>query len=376
VLDVKVADADGTTSLSRVLQGLQVVADRSRTEPIKVLNLSLASGSPLPYQVDPLDQALRVLWHRGITVVVSAGNDGPAAGTIDAPGNDPTIITVGGVDESGTAARSDDLVAAWSGRGPTSQGLAKPDVAAPGAHLVGLRSAGSVIDAAHPLSRVGDSYFRGSGTSMSAAVASGAVAGILARRPDLTPGQVKGLLLATAYQATGLTAEQGAGAGGMDLAAALSTPRLAAAAASARAAVPAAPGDPSLWAALSAAFASGDRAAAVAAWDDLSPAARSWAARSWATLDPVARSWAARSWAARSWAGADVDGTEWAARSWAARSWAGEGWAARSWAGDDWVARSWAARSWAARSWAGDDWAARSWAADDWAARSWAATWR
>ncbi|WP_162248087.1 S8 family serine peptidase [Angustibacter sp. Root456] len=371
VLDVKVAAADGTTSLSLVLRGLQEVAKRSRTEPIKVVNLSLASGSPLPYQVDPLDQALRVLWHQGITVVVAAGNDGPQPGTIDAPGNDPTLITVGGVDENGTAAHADDSIASWSGRGPTSQGLAKPDLAAPGAHLVGLRSEGSVIDAAHPQSRVGDRYFRGSGTSMAAAVASGAVANLLSRRTNLTPAQVKGLLISTAYQAAALTAERGAGAGGLDLAGALAERGLGSAAGSQRPSTSPAPGDPKLWAAVSAAFARGDRDAAAAAWDDLSPAARSWAARSWANLDPVARSWAARSWAARSWAGADAQSSEWAARSWAARSWAGEDWTARSWA-----ARSWAGDDWAARSWAGDDWAARSWAADDWAARSWAATWR
>ena len=50
------------------------------------------------------------------------------------------------MDEHGTAMRDDDTVADWSGRGPTGQGVSKPDLVAPGAHLVGLRSPGSVTD--------------------------------------------------------------------------------------------------------------------------------------------------------------------------------------------------------------------------------------
>jgi serine protease AprX len=369
ILDVKVADADGSTQLSTVLAGLQQVADRQVEDHVAVLNLSLASSSPLPYQVDPLNQALRALWHRGITVVVASGNDGPAQGSVATPGNDPTLLTVGGADEQGTAGHGDDTVAAWSGRGPTDQGVSKPDLVAPGAHVVGLRAPGSIIDLEHPSARVGNGYFLGSGTSMSAAVASGAIAGLLAKR-DLAPDQVKQLLMATAYRATGLD-PRAAGQGGLDVAAAAAFLQSPAAHKLKRATPSKAPGTAARWQALGAAISSGDHGAAVKAWDELGPEARSWAARSWASLDPQARSWAARSWAARSWAGSDATADGWAARSWAARSWAGEDWAARSWADVDGTARSWAARSWA-----GDDWAARSWAARSWAARSWAATWR
>lgn len=369
ILDVKVADATGATSLGLVLTGLQRVADTKSQYGTDVLNLSLSSGSPLPYQVDPLNQALRILWHQGLTVVAAAGNDGPEGGTVTSPGNDPTLVTVGGLDEEYSPIRSDDTVADWSGRGPTEQGVGKPDLVAPGAHVIGLRSPGSTVDATYPQARVGDSYVRGSGTSASAAVTSAAVADLLAANPELTPDQIKYLLTASAYRSPGLKEAQSAGYGGLDLKTALdlsSSPRRGPSGST-----EAAPGRSDAWVALSDAFARGDRDAAVAAWKTLSPEARSWAARSWATLDPVARSWAARSWAATSWADGSVSSQDWAARSWAARSWAGEGWAARSWA-----ARSWAGSDWVARSWAGDDWAARSWASDDWTARSWAAAWR
>ena len=44
---------------------------------------------PLPYQIDPLTQALEALWRKGITVVVPAGNDGPAGPDygVPAPGS-------------------------------------------------------------------------------------------------------------------------------------------------------------------------------------------------------------------------------------------------------------------------------------------------
>ena len=363
ILDVKVARADGSTDLSSVLLGLQVVADRGPRQ-VQVLNLALSSGSPVPYQVDPLNQALRTLWRRGITVVVASGNDGPEAGSVSTPGNDPLLLTVGALDERGTPARGDDVLAAFSGRGPTSQGVHKPEVLAPGVSMIGLRSVGSVADTSYPQARIGDSYFRGSGTSMSAAVTSGAVAAVLAENRRLGPDDVKALLTRTAYGAAELGGIDAAGSGGIDAAAALaeapSVPTRAVAV------VRPAPGDPAEWQALAAAFEAGDRDAAAEAWRELSPQARSWAGRSWSSLDPVARSWAGRSWSARSWAGKDGTAEEWTARSWAARSWAGDDWAARSWAGDDW----------AARSWAGDDWAARSWATATWSARSWAADWR
>ncbi|GAB7044784.1 MULTISPECIES: S8 family peptidase [Catenuloplanes] len=360
LIDIKVADATGSTDLITVLRGLQWVSDHSRQ--VQVLNLSLSSGSTLPYQVDPLNQALRSLWFRGVTVVVPAGNDGPGTGTVTAPGNDPLLLTVGGLDDGGTAARDDDVVGVWSGRGPTAQGDAKPDLVAPGGHVVSLRSPGSVVDTAAPQARVGDRYFKGSGTSMATAVASGLVAVTLGEQPKLRPDSVKSLFTSTAYAAPGLTRAAGGGAGGLDAARILSeapewrstgvehaqTRDMATLARDAK-----------QWAAFETVLLKGDAAASAALWEKLSPASREWAARAWAQLDPAARAWAARAWAARAWAGA---GAEWAARAWAARAWA-----TRTWTSDEW-----SARAWAARSWAGADWAARSWAADRWSARSWA----
>ena len=367
ILDVKVADAAGATNLITVLKGLQTLVSHPEVD---VVNLSLSSGSPLPYQVDPLSAALEALWRRGVTVVVPAGNDGPQSGTIASPGSDPVLLTAGGLDENATARHDDDTVASWSGRGPAAQGVAKPDLVAPGTHVVSLAAPGSTVVNANPSSLVDGGYLKGSGTSFSTAVTSGAVAALLARRPGLSPNQVKGLLTDTAYDAKGLKDKDAAGAGGLDVAAALDGKVKKDKKGSEADVIP---GDPAVWAAFLNALLSGDEAAAASSWSQLSPAARNWAASSWSKLSWDARNWAARNWAARNWAGASAE--EWAARNWAARNWAARNWADSDWSASSWSARNWAASSWSARNWAEDDWAARNWAASSWSARNWAGTW-
>jgi serine protease AprX len=368
LIDVKVADANGRTDLTTVLRGLQWVSDHRKD--VQVVNLSLSSQSPLPYQIDPLTQALESLWHQGVTVVVPSGNDGPGTGSVTSPGNDPVLITAGGLDAGGTAGRTDDVVGAWSGRGPTWQGDAKPDLVAAGGHVVSLSAPGSVVERGNPRALIGQGYLRGSGTSMAAAVTSGIIADVLAAQPRLRPAAVKNLLTATAYPSTGLTREDGGGAGGLDAVRAIAAaPRWN----TGRAQqdydndTNAVGRDAKRWAAFTKALVDGDQQAADQAWNKLSADSRDWAARAWAQLDPAARAWAARAWADTDWSA-----RAWADGDWAARAWAARAWAARAWASDDWAARAWADADWTARAWAADDWAARAWAADRWSARAWA----
>jgi serine protease AprX len=372
VVDVKVAGEQGATDLITVMRGLQWVDDHRRQ--IQVVNLSLSSGSPMPYQMDPLTQALEALWRKGIVVVVPSGNTGPGTGTVTSPGIDPTLLTVGGLDEAGTASRADDGVAAWSGRGGRAQ-LSKPDLVAPGSHLVGLLAPGSEIDVAYPASHVGDHYMLGSGTSMSTAVTSGVVADVLSRRSTLQPDAVKGLLTSTAYSAAGLTEPAAAGAGGLDAAQALNAAK-SYQSGSKRADTDAAAlaADAQGWRALDQAVNADDTLAAAAAWKQLSPQSRAWASRAWADLDPTSRAWASRAWASRAWAGGSSEdwvSRAWASRAWASRAWAGQDWSSRAWAGQDWASRAWASDAWSSRAWAGQDWASRAWASDSWSSRAW-----
>jgi serine protease AprX len=165
---------------------------------IRVLNLSLGTDSNQTYRTDPFNYAVERAWDAGIAVEVSAGNRGPDPGTISKPADDPWVITVGATDDRGTRTLGDDRLPDFTGRGATSaDGLPKPDVAAPGAHIISLRAPGSTVDNTYPW-YVDGSYRRGSGTSMATGVVSGAVALMLQANPTATPNRVKYALTATA----------------------------------------------------------------------------------------------------------------------------------------------------------------------------------
>ena len=196
LISVKVSDDLGETTLIDVIHGLQFVVDHKDDYNIRVVNLSLNSTVAESYKTDPLDAAVEQAWLKGIVVVTAAGNRGTDPDAVNyAPANDPYVISVGGVDDKGTKNVSDDLLADWSSRGTTQDGIAKPDVLAPGAHMVSTLAPGSQFPALCPTCLVDGSYFRVGGTSMSAGVASGVAATLIESHPNWTPDQVKGALM-------------------------------------------------------------------------------------------------------------------------------------------------------------------------------------
>jgi serine protease AprX len=190
---VKIAGRDGSSDVSKVLAAIQWVVSFRAEYGIRVLNLSLGTNSTQTYKYDPLNHAVERAWQAGIVVVVAASNRGPDPGTISKPADDPLVLTVGAVDDRGTKTVDDDRLPDFSGRGPTvTDGIAKPDVASPGAAVVSLRSPGSFIEEkAPPGELAGTAYRRGSGTSMATAITSGATALLLQARPEWTPDRVK-----------------------------------------------------------------------------------------------------------------------------------------------------------------------------------------
>jgi serine protease AprX len=204
LVSVKVSDDHGAVTLADVIAGLQFVVDHRDTYHIGVVNLSLSSTISDSYRTDPLDAAVEAVWQDGIVVVAAAGNRGNAPdATSYAPANDPYVITVGAVDDQGTARINDDVLAPWSSTGPTSDGILKPEVLAPGAHIVSTLAPGSDFASMCPACIVNGRYIQAGGTSFAAALASGAVADILSAHPHWTPDQVKGALVATARDSSG-----------------------------------------------------------------------------------------------------------------------------------------------------------------------------
>jgi serine protease AprX len=201
IVDVRVLSSSGSGRVSSVVRGVEWVLAHRYAYNIRVINLSFGAPTPTSYRTDPMSAAVEIAWRRGLVVVAAAGNSGPARDTVASPGIDPYVVTVGAADDRGTASPRDDTLAAFSSWG-TADSNAKPDLLAPGRRIVSIRVQGSALDSLFPdrvvVAHNGSTYIRLSGTSMAAPVVSGAIALVLQRRPNLSPDQVKAVLVGTA----------------------------------------------------------------------------------------------------------------------------------------------------------------------------------
>jgi hypothetical protein len=127
-----------------------------------------------------LDQAVQRLAAVDVLVLTAAGNDG--SDVLTSPATSRGSFSVGAVDDRATADRSDDVVAAFSGTGVDSRGVAQPDVVASGVAVTGSLPQGSVIASTATAT---DGLYSGTGTSMATAVAAGVAALASSARPDL-----------------------------------------------------------------------------------------------------------------------------------------------------------------------------------------------
>ncbi|NNF06102.1 MAG: S8 family serine peptidase, partial [Candidatus Eisenbacteria bacterium] len=162
---------------------------------IDILNISV-SGTDASDGSDAVCKLVDAARDAGMVVVVSAGND-PACGAMSSPSAAEGAITVGASDPLDAVSASDDVLASFTTHGPRlDDGDAdffdemKPDIVAPGIDVVSAWG--------DPISD-GDSFIKASGSSMSAALVSGAVALLLEVDPALTPSQLKTLLKDTAW---------------------------------------------------------------------------------------------------------------------------------------------------------------------------------
>lgn len=372
VVSVKVADAYGATDVSQVIAGIDWVVQNKNSGGlnIRVLNLSFGTPATQSYLLDPLAHAAEAAWHRGIVVVVSAGNDGTGTGKLLNPAQDPYVLAVGAERHNGTQGLGDDVVPDFSTRG---DGVRNPDVVAPGTSLQSLRVPGSWIDQQFPGGYLSERFFRGSGTSQAAAVVSGTAALLLSHRPALTPDQVKALLRGTAELLPAADAQaQGRGIVKVDRAMGVTPTTLTQS-------WPRSTGTGSLHASrggtelvLDGVVLSGERDVHGQVFDSTAHASLAESATAWTDGTWNGRTWAGSSWAGDSWAGATWTGSGWSGRTWAGRTWAAGSWTGRTWAGQSWsdgavavdgtlTGRTWAGRTWGGRTWAGGGWSSGGW---------------
>ena len=168
-------DSLGNGNKEDVIRAFSWLIKNKEKYNIRVVNISVGTTYKTRTDHDVLIEGVEKLWDEGFVVVTAAGNQGPAPGSITAPGCSRKVITVG----------SSDLLegkGAVSGRGPTFQCVCKPDLVVPGNRIVSCA--------------VGkpDGYGIKSGTSMSTPVVSGAAACMLEKDPFLTNVEIKMML--------------------------------------------------------------------------------------------------------------------------------------------------------------------------------------
>ncbi|REG90340.1 S8 family serine peptidase [Algoriphagus antarcticus] len=117
---------------------------------------------------------------KGILVINSAGNSGPALSTITSPSDAKGILAIGSVNR-------ELVVSSFSSRGPTGDGRIKPDLAAFGEGTVLIRSNGAVGFA--------------SGTSFSAPQIAALAAGLWEAKPEWTKDKLLESLINSGTQA-------------------------------------------------------------------------------------------------------------------------------------------------------------------------------
>ena len=217
IINLRVLDETGSGSDSWVIAAIDRAIELKFTYNIRIINLSLGRPIYESFTDDPLCQAVEAAHSAGIVVVVAAGNEGRdnshnsmGYGTINAPGNDPFVITVGAMKAEGTSNKIDDKIASYSSKGPSVvDHFVKPDMVAPGNIIASLRVPGSTFDTGNPGNRVNPSlyggpangtpvYFTMNGTSMATPVVAGAAALLIQQNPDITADQIKGRLMQTA----------------------------------------------------------------------------------------------------------------------------------------------------------------------------------
>ena len=169
---IRVMNALGLSRQSDLIAALDLITSRKLENPARPVVVNLSVGAYVGSEAfTALDDAVQATIDAGVTVIVSAGNDGADAANFS-PAHVADAITVGASDKGGKLA----------GYSNTGRFI---DILAPGDRIETLL-AGS------------DRLVREYGTSMAAPHVTGAVVVLLGRAPGMTPEEVRDALVAAA----------------------------------------------------------------------------------------------------------------------------------------------------------------------------------
>ena len=366
IVSLKVATADGGADVTQVIAAINWVVQHKNDNGlnIRVLNLSYGTNSGQPADVDPLSFAVEQAWRSGIVVVASAGNTGYQKGVgapgLSSPAYNPFVMAVGGFDSMGTSSLKDDRVGTYSASSAGCKQLCKnPDFVAAGSHLQGLRVPNSFLDGNFSAGRLGDRYFRGSGTSQAAAIASGTVALILQQHPEYSPDEVKAIISSSTKKIAGIDSK-GQGAGEIDMAKLFAgkypkNPNQSFSPSTGTGSIELARGRGHL---------SRNNVALTGEKDVFGKAINTTAL---ATASEQGSTWSGGTWNGSTWSGSTWSGSTWSGSTWSGSTWSGSTWSGSTWSGSTWSGSTWSGSTWSGSSWSGSQWDSSIWATGSWA---------
>jgi len=193
LLSIKVLGTPMGIGLSSdIIRGIDIAIDRGA----KVISMSLGSPSGDNNTAECLAIKTAMKLDPSLVFVIAAGNFGPNSGTIGSPACCNEALTVGSM------SISDRAVSYFSSRGPTADGLVKPDVVAPGGgrkvqpsngigdeYIFSGTSLGTVLDVSED--KTANSYAALHGTSMACPHVAGLVALLKQVNPGVTTDYIK-----------------------------------------------------------------------------------------------------------------------------------------------------------------------------------------
>lgn len=183
----KVLGDAGEGKIETLLDGIQWCIRNQKKYNIRLLNISVGLIQKVDLEKQQaLLNAVEHAWDLGIVTVCAAGNNGPKPGSVTIPGTSAKVITVGSV----KLHHHYESLSNYSGRGPTTQCVAKPEIYAPGNNIMSCANNGW--------------YTKKTGTSMSVPIVAGGIALLLQKKPYLSPVEVKLRLFENSKQLQGL----------------------------------------------------------------------------------------------------------------------------------------------------------------------------
>lgn len=183
----RIFDGNGESTREQILNAMQWMADPdgnpNSEDYAQVVNNSWGDDDPYADRLpenEPFCQIINSYVKLNMIPVFSAGNTGPAAGTINLPAGCPNSFSVGATEQNDQSPHfSSTGPAVWKGIN-----IMKPEVCAPGFHIKSARKYGG--------------YEEMSGTSMAAPHVTGAFAILLQAYPKATAEEIKTAMLAGA----------------------------------------------------------------------------------------------------------------------------------------------------------------------------------